>query len=59
MGFKGGNSRQKHENPYAVMEKDAKRMRGARPFIFTNLRDNQGVADIARFIELKGGLSVN
>ena len=43
----------------AVMEKDAKRMRGARPFIFTNLRDNQGVADIARFIELKGGLSVN
>ena len=42
-----------------VMEKDAKRMRGARPFIFTNLRDNQGVADIAHFIELKGGLSVN
>ena len=43
----------------AVMENDAKRMRGARPFIFTNLRDNQGVADIARFIEDKGGLSVN
>ena len=43
----------------AVMESDAKRMRGARPFIFTNLRDNQGVADIARFIELKGGLSAN
>jgi urease accessory protein len=43
----------------AVMESDAKRMRGARPFIFTNLRENQGVADIARFIELKGGLSVN
>jgi len=43
----------------AVMEKDAKRMRGTRPFIFTNLRDDQGVADIARFIELKGGLSVN
>jgi urease accessory protein len=43
----------------AVMERDAKRMRGARPFIFTNLRDNQGVADIARFVELKGGLSVD
>jgi len=43
----------------AVLENDAKRMRGARPFIFTNLRDNQGVADIARFIEDKGGLSVN
>jgi urease accessory protein len=43
----------------AVMESDAKRMRGARPFIFTNLRENQGVADIAHFIELKGGLSVN
>jgi urease accessory protein len=43
----------------AVMENDAKRMRGARPFIFTNLRDNQGVADIARFIEDKGGLSAN
>jgi len=43
----------------AVLENDAKRMRGARPFIFTNLRDNQGVADIARFIEDKGGLSAN
>jgi len=39
-----------------VMERDAKRMRGARPFVFTNLRSGDGVADIAQFIEAKGGL---
>ena len=39
-----------------VMERDAKRMRGARPFVFTNLRTGQGVDVIARFIEQKGGL---
>jgi urease accessory protein len=40
----------------AVMERDAKRMRGARPFVFSNLRAGEGVAEIARFIEDKGGL---
>ena len=40
-----------------VMERDAKRMRGARPFVFSNLRTGQSVDDIARFIEAKGGLS--
>jgi urease accessory protein len=39
-----------------VMERDAKRMRGARPFVFSNLRAGQSVDDIARFIEDKGGL---
>jgi urease accessory protein len=39
-----------------VMERDAKKMRAARPFVFTNLKTGQGVADIARFIEEKGGL---
>ena len=39
-----------------VMERDAKRMRGARPFVLTNLRTGQGVDEIARFIEDKGGL---
>jgi urease accessory protein len=39
-----------------VMERDAKRMRGTRPFVFTNLREGQGVDAIARFIETKGGL---
>jgi urease accessory protein len=40
----------------AVMERDAKRMRSARPFVFANLRAGQGVHEIARFIEEKGGL---
>ena len=39
-----------------VMERDAKRMRGARPFVFSNLRTGKGVDEIARFIEQKGGL---
>jgi len=40
-----------------VMERDARRMRGTRPFVFSNLRDGRGVTDIARFIEQKGGLA--
>ena len=39
-----------------VMERDAKRMRGTRPFVFSNLRAGKGVEEIARFIEDKGGL---
>jgi urease accessory protein len=39
-----------------VMERDAKRMRGARAFVMTNLRIPQGLDDIVRFIEEKGGL---
>ena len=39
-----------------VMDRDAKRMRGTRPFVFTNLRAGEGVDEIARFIEDKGGL---
>jgi urease accessory protein len=39
-----------------VMDHDARRMRGERPFIFTNLKANQGVAEIAAFIAAKGGL---
>jgi urease accessory protein len=31
-------------------------MRGARPFIFTNLRAGKGVEQIAHFIAEKGGL---
>ena len=38
------------------MERDAKRMRGERPFVFTNLRIGKGVDEIAGFIEQKGGL---
>ena len=40
----------------ANMERECKRMRGARPFVFTNLRAGNGVDEIARFIEDKGGL---
>ena len=39
-----------------VMERDAKKMRGARPYVMSNLRTGDGVAEIARFIEDKGGL---
>jgi urease accessory protein len=42
-----------------VMERDAKRMRGERPFVFSNLRAGKGVAAIARFIEEKGGLGAD
>src|SRR6266566_1014420 len=34
-----------------VMDRDAKRMRGERPFVFTNLKIDQGLEDIVRFIE--------
>ena len=39
-----------------VMERDARRMRGTRPFVFSNLRAGKGVSEIARFIEQRGGL---
>jgi urease accessory protein len=37
-----------------VMDRDAKRMRGERPFIFSNLKDGKGLADIITFIEKQG-----
>ncbi|HVI52846.1 MAG TPA: urease accessory protein UreG [Candidatus Sulfotelmatobacter sp.] len=39
-----------------VMDRDAKKMRGARPFLFSNLKAGDGVEDIARFILKSGGL---
>jgi urease accessory protein len=39
-----------------VMESDAERMRGKRPFVFTNIKAGKGVATIARFILESGGL---
>src|SRR6201993_4250153 len=38
------------------METDAKRMRGARPFVMTNLRQGDGGDTVAQFMEEKGGL---
>jgi len=40
----------------AVMASDSKRMRGERPFVFTNLKTGDGVASIASFVESSGGL---
>jgi urease accessory protein len=40
-----------------VMDRDSKRMRGERPYLFANIRAGQGVEDIARFIERSGGLA--
>jgi urease accessory protein len=37
-----------------VMARDAKKMRGDRPFVFTNLRAGQGVDEIVDFIIKKG-----
>ena len=39
-----------------VMDRDARKMRGERPFLFTNLKINKGVHDIARFVITTGGL---
>ena len=41
-----------------VMERDARRMRGTRPFVMSNLRNGDGVAEISQFIESKGGLDL-
>ncbi len=39
-----------------VMDRDARKMRGARPFIFSNLKELKGVDEIASFILKSGGL---
>jgi urease accessory protein len=41
----------------AIMEEDTKRMRGQRPYVFSNIRGGVGVDAIAQFIERAGGLS--
>jgi urease accessory protein len=40
-----------------VMDRDARMMRKDRPFVFTNIRANVGVQQVAEFLELRGGLS--
>lgn len=39
-----------------VMERDARKMRGERPFVFTNLKTGQGLETVIRFIEAQGML---
>jgi urease accessory protein len=39
-----------------VMDRDARKMRGERPFVFSNLKTGHGLDDIIRFIETQGML---
>jgi urease accessory protein len=39
-----------------VMERESKKMRGARPFVFTNLKTGQGLERVIAFIEKQGML---
>ena len=39
-----------------IMESDTKRMRGDRPYVFTNLKNGTGLNRVAAFIETAGGL---
>ena len=40
------------------MQADAKRMRGERPFVMSNLRRGEGLQNVVDFIESKGGLTL-
>ena len=39
-----------------VMERDAKKMRGSRPFVFANMKDGTGLDAVVAFLESQGGL---
>ena len=39
-----------------VMDRDARQMRGKRPFVFSNLKSGQGLDAIVEFIETEGML---
>jgi urease accessory protein len=39
-----------------VMDKDSKRMRGDKPYVFTNLKEAKGLKDIVDFIVKQGML---
>jgi len=42
-----------------VMDRDARKMRGEKPFVFSNLKKDSGVGDIIGFIEKQGMLKVD
>jgi urease accessory protein len=37
-----------------VMDRDSRKMRGDRPFVFTNLKSGQGLTSAIEFIEREG-----
>jgi len=39
-----------------IMDRDARKMRGERPFVFSNLKDGTGIDVVQQFIVRKGGL---
>lgn len=38
----------------AIMDRDAKKMRGEKPFVFTNLKTQQGLSDVIAFVQSHG-----
>ena len=40
-----------------VMDRDARKMRGSRPFVFTNMRSGEGLDAVVAFVEKAGGLT--
>jgi len=42
-----------------VMDQDARRMRGERPFVFSNMKSGQGLAEIIAFVEREGLLGAS
>ena len=41
-----------------VMDRDAKKMRGDRPFVFTNLKTKEGLEEVAGFVVTRGMLGI-
>jgi urease accessory protein len=39
-----------------VMDRDSRKMRGSRPFVFANMRSGEGLDTIVDFVKRKGGL---